>query len=316
MLVPRGRLSLVIPLCWVLLVASDCVFPNNNTAPDFPCDPDAEVSVCCGGSIGNVCLSNNLCRSAEGHTIRGSCTHVDFFDGCAPYCLSAPGGHDLISCYNSTSDSTSYCCGGQSFCCDNGDGRFQVLPEDPVIFSEWNDQLGRYVVKSSSSSTVSPTASSSTSTASASTSAESASTSTLSFLSSTLPLSSPTTTDAASPAADSQPASSLPPSSSELSTGAKAGIGVGATAGAFLLFAVGYLLWRMRKMEKAGRANSQQQYQQNVHEIGAFRYGGKSNYEGSSNMYPSTYSGSHWDPAEASQPHEVAVEPQRHELSS
>ena len=57
-----------------------CYYPNGNVALDFPCDSDAENSMCCGDGrdelnfVGFACLSNKLCQSETGRIIRGSCT--------------------------------------------------------------------------------------------------------------------------------------------------------------------------------------------------------------------------------------------------
>jgi hypothetical protein len=57
------------------LAASKCYYPNGDESADYPCDPDAEESVCCAdASVGFACLSNKLCLSPGGRTARGSCT--------------------------------------------------------------------------------------------------------------------------------------------------------------------------------------------------------------------------------------------------
>ncbi|KAI9147813.1 hypothetical protein HJFPF1_12845 [Paramyrothecium foliicola] len=50
----------------ISFAAQRCYYPNGFEArDDYPCDPDAEVSVCCGRGFGSVCLSNKLCGSAN-----------------------------------------------------------------------------------------------------------------------------------------------------------------------------------------------------------------------------------------------------------
>ncbi|RGP65475.1 hypothetical protein FSPOR_7272 [Fusarium sporotrichioides] len=74
-----------LPIC---LTASKCYYPNGIEANDFPCDPDAEESVCCSGGLGTVCLSNKLCIGADGNTLRGSCTDKNWASPeCAMFCL-------------------------------------------------------------------------------------------------------------------------------------------------------------------------------------------------------------------------------------
>lgn len=79
----------------VLLAASrialaQCYYPNGDLAvPDSPCDSDADVSSCCGGS-GTECMSNRLCQDPNGRVIRGSCTDKTWTSPeCGRYCLGA-----------------------------------------------------------------------------------------------------------------------------------------------------------------------------------------------------------------------------------
>ncbi len=66
-----------------------CYYPNGRESQnDFPCDPKAEHSACCGSGLGNACLNNRLCRGPDGNIIRGSCTDQKWGTGeCALYCL-------------------------------------------------------------------------------------------------------------------------------------------------------------------------------------------------------------------------------------
>lgn len=68
-----------------------CFYPNGQQATgDFPCDPNARESACCGGSLGSVCLTNKLCRGPNGNLVRGSCTDQNWASpDCAQYCLGA-----------------------------------------------------------------------------------------------------------------------------------------------------------------------------------------------------------------------------------
>ena len=65
-----------------------CYFPNGNVnLKSESCNPDADVSHCCGPST-FVCLSNGLCwDTIANHLIRGSCTDATWTDGrCPQYC--------------------------------------------------------------------------------------------------------------------------------------------------------------------------------------------------------------------------------------
>jgi hypothetical protein len=77
----------ILPTC-----LAGCYYPGGKEATDdLPCDPDAEVSVCCAGSVvlGFVCLSNKLCVSPKGRIARGSCTDPTWQSpDCPKFCLS------------------------------------------------------------------------------------------------------------------------------------------------------------------------------------------------------------------------------------
>lgn len=57
---------------------------------DYPCNPDAENSFCCGMSPwGFACLENGLCQSEDGKIVRGSCTDKTWkSDACTKLCMS------------------------------------------------------------------------------------------------------------------------------------------------------------------------------------------------------------------------------------
>jgi hypothetical protein len=78
-----------------------CYYPNGEwSEKDFPCDPDAETSVCCWGLPGVACLSNKLCVNPNGSIVRGSCTDQSWLSGdCPQYCQ-----RKLYSCSNFLSD--------------------------------------------------------------------------------------------------------------------------------------------------------------------------------------------------------------------
>lgn len=79
--------------CLAATPASQCYYPNGEKSDDSPCDPDADESVCCGGSFGSVCLSNKLCLGSNGNNIRGSCTDKNWeAPECAMFCLGRSNG--------------------------------------------------------------------------------------------------------------------------------------------------------------------------------------------------------------------------------
>ncbi|CEI61139.1 unnamed protein product [Fusarium venenatum] len=83
-----------LPIC---IAASKCYYPNGIEANDFPCDPGADESTCCGGGLGTVCLSNKLYIGTDGNTLRGSCTDKNWASPeCAMYCLEDGVGAVLV----------------------------------------------------------------------------------------------------------------------------------------------------------------------------------------------------------------------------
>ncbi|VUC34379.1 unnamed protein product [Clonostachys rosea] len=212
--------------------ANTCYFPNGNVASDnFPCDPDAEQSACCGGGLGNVCLSNKLCQNSNGNLVRGACTDKNWESPeCAMYCLGAvTGGHDLISCSNVTKTDTSFCCDRSANCCDSGVARFEVLPSHAGTWASWNVASSKYITVSTSSTSVSSSKATATAT-SASTTSASTSTSSVS---------------ASSTAISSEDSHNV--TSSGLSVGAQVGIGVGVGVGTLLVAMIAFLLWKNYK---------------------------------------------------------------------
>ncbi|CAG9982220.1 unnamed protein product [Clonostachys byssicola] len=213
--------------------ANTCYFPNGKIASDnFPCDPDAEQSACCGGGLGNVCLSNKLCQSSSGNVVRGACTDKNWESPeCAMYCLGAnTGGTDLISCSNVTKTDTSFCCDHTTDCCDSGVARFEVLPSRAGTWASWNVASSRYFTVSTSSTRASSSTATATSTTLVSTT--SASTSVSSASASSTAISSEGSQNVTSPG---------------LSVGAQVGIGVGVGVGALLVAVIAFLLWKNHK---------------------------------------------------------------------
>ncbi|KAH7121730.1 hypothetical protein B0J13DRAFT_512381 [Dactylonectria estremocensis] len=231
------------------LAASQCYYPNGDKASDFPCDPDADESVCCGGGLGSVCMSNKLCLGSNGNTVRGSCTEKDWASSeCAMYCLGADsGGTDLISCSNVTDSDTSYCCDHNAGCCNSGVGRFNVLPSEPDIWATWDREASQYTVVGTvfDGKPTSTTAQVTTSDVSSTTFATSA------------PITTTRETTTSAPTHSGQAVSASSEAPLGLSTGAKAGIGAGAGVGVVLIAAVAYLLWKTRKNDRAAKENKQ-----------------------------------------------------------
>ncbi|KAK3685290.1 hypothetical protein B0T22DRAFT_465279 [Podospora appendiculata] len=222
-------------ICLAQTGQNPCYYPNRGGAThDYPCDPDAKDDVvCCGGSLGAVCLTNKLCRSPEMNIIRGSCTDQNRASrGCAGYCLSAnTGGTHLISCTNTTYTDTSYCCDHTNNCCDTGVGRFDVLPTQPEVWASWDAKAFRFVVHH--------------------------------------PLTSNTTAaipSQPSRAPNSTSTSTSTPSSLTISTGAWLGIGIAAAAIVLLSAAVMYLSWRLYRNKNGNQKTLTESHMKQVSE--------------------------------------------------
>ncbi|KAL2192630.1 hypothetical protein P885DRAFT_72830 [Corynascus similis CBS 632.67] len=266
-----------IPHCLSLLLLSNlasalsrCYYPNSKEAVgDFPCDPDAENSPCCGGGPGAMCLSNRSCKGPGQNMVRGSCTDQTWGSlDCPLYCylgafsvwllFSGPSivlanqawdvapsiGPDLISCGNVTGRDTSFCCDHTVDCCDTGIGRFELLPSNPEAWATWDNTKSQFIV-------VKPLTAASTSTT--------ASTATPIFTSAagTASTASTVTKTSAPPPAQATPGSSGQAESSGLSTAVQAGIGVGVSVSAILLGLIAYLLWKLRTAPTASTDHRQ-----------------------------------------------------------
>ncbi|CAG9982621.1 unnamed protein product [Clonostachys byssicola] len=131
--------------------AATCVYPDGTDSKyDYPCDPNADVSICCGGRPGTSCLANKLCEIGTGDRSRGSCTKKND-PKCADYCLETRSqGISLISCTNSTKKENSYCCDFDPGCCDSN-RVFDLLPASPTIYAVWDDSQTKFVSVGASS---------------------------------------------------------------------------------------------------------------------------------------------------------------------
>ncbi|KAK3304886.1 uncharacterized protein B0T15DRAFT_400636 [Chaetomium strumarium] len=241
-----GHIILLLTFFHVCVAKNKCYYPNGvQSDSDFPCDPNAEQSPCCGGSFGSVCLTNKLCRGPDGNLIRGSCTAQDWSaPECAHYCLGATrGGTDLISCQNVTGTDTLFCCDpGRAFCCNDGVARFEVLPSKPQILATWDMSASQFVVVLK---TASPSSSLSVST-------------TLATTTWTQGPPASTSSGAADQSTGQTQQTTSSGSSGGLPVAAQAGIGAGVAVLAISLGIIAFLLWKLRqrnKLEKGAAAH-------------------------------------------------------------
>lgn len=87
-------LALLTPLCFGQL--KSCYYDVGSPANDFPCDPAANVSICCGGSY--YCAEDFYCIIRVGSWGVGSCTDKRWQDPACPLPLGSscvPARHAL-----------------------------------------------------------------------------------------------------------------------------------------------------------------------------------------------------------------------------
>lgn len=61
-----------------------CYAADGGASPDFPCNPEADVSACCGG--GWRCRTNLFCEATDGVDVRGTCTDRNWANSNNPAC--------------------------------------------------------------------------------------------------------------------------------------------------------------------------------------------------------------------------------------
>ncbi|KAK4153600.1 hypothetical protein C8A00DRAFT_15215 [Chaetomidium leptoderma] len=251
-------LSFLLLVSNVAFARARCYYPTSGVDGDFPCNPDAEESMCCGTGPGAMCLTNGACQRPGQDFIRGSCTDKTWASPECPsfctlecmlsVCLLPAGssihspdaravidqgmGPALISCANVTGRDTSFCCGNTNGCCDRGIERFELLPSNPEPFAIWNETISQYVAVTATTASTSTTASATTSTTATTTASTTSSPSS-------------SATSLALPPGQTQPPESDRAESSGLSVAAQAGIGVGVSLCGILLGVIAYLLWKL-----------------------------------------------------------------------
>ncbi|KAK0670761.1 hypothetical protein QBC41DRAFT_363816 [Cercophora samala] len=234
---------------------------------DAPCDPDAEVSVCCGrSSSGGGCLSNRLCMGVDGRMSRGSCTDKNWSSPeCPNFCTVLRQGIVVTPCLNGNDSSTTHCCFLDRNCCTDESVLFEAPPARPVTTATWNSKSARYItVQLEPSASPTPTKTPSSSPTHTSTSSLSTSPSTSTPATTTAaPTDSADTTSPSTITTSPDPQPTPPPprdqqhqphpqqqASEALPPATTAAIAIGATVGAALTAAVIYLLWRLNKSQK------------------------------------------------------------------
>ncbi|KAL8899760.1 MAG: hypothetical protein Q9207_006031 [Kuettlingeria erythrocarpa] len=251
-----------------------CYTPDGASTADFPCNPEAEVSACCGG--GWICRTNLFCENASGIGVVGSCTNRNWAsnDPACPFPLSTypfilrlastrridlDGPLDWINttanydhfdyklnttiCSDATVCPNNFFSSSNTTCCDDHKGIQEINYQNNAFLPDAASDLPDYY---SSANLVIPTdgvyktATYSTYTAT-----------TRSIPAASQAAQTPLTlapTPAVTPAPAPTPAPTpAPASSSDLSSGAKAGIGIGAAAGALAIAGLAIIFWTRRR---------------------------------------------------------------------
>ncbi|KAL8732288.1 MAG: hypothetical protein Q9166_002860 [cf. Caloplaca sp. 2 TL-2023] len=210
----------------VRISAADSPISANTTARLLvACNAGQANSTCCKGD--ETCGPDLLCTRSDGTKARQYCTDKTWTtDQCSPLC---PGYDEAGVILTTCSDGT-YCCGfDNTECCDKGEG-YRINPRNGQILIQGQITSSARPASSTRTSSSSSSSSTSTSTSTASTT-------------------DPAAAQPASTGANNLPSPIATPSG--LSGGAKAGIAVGAIAGAAIIAGLVFMLWRERKKRNA-----------------------------------------------------------------
>ncbi|KAL8681057.1 MAG: hypothetical protein Q9186_002769 [Xanthomendoza sp. 1 TL-2023] len=257
-----------------------CFRPNGDYAEDFPCNPEADVSACCGGNW--ICGTSLYCKSKSGTLVVGTCTDRSWGSDNIPACpfpLNAGNyvpnldhfDYELNTTRCSADDSF---CPNNNFsdnnqtCCDRHQGKKEVFFQNDAVIPK---------AKADLSSSFSPSLFLGCTSAGVHTDTNTQNvfpayyasvgytiptdgvykTETYSTATATTRSSSSITAAGATSTANPAPVSSTPAPSTGLSTGAKAGIGVGVALGVLILAAAAVLLWMRRRKTVNGEREKQ-----------------------------------------------------------
>ncbi|CAL8578007.1 hypothetical protein XPA_003809 [Xanthoria parietina] len=244
---PRLSLLLFLPLYLQTVNAQlkTCYYHGGESSVDFPCNPEAETSACCGGNW--ICKTNLYCEDSDtGTRYVGSCTDSNWDRNNNVECpLALNAGRyakgyakfdydrNITRCTNTNPQTL---CPNNRFsrsnntCCEENEGITEInyqnnepLPTAKADLSSYYALAGYTIPTDGVYKKASATSTSSSSTATAD---------------------SATTSAAAGPSAAPSPESDP---SSGLSTGAKAGIGIGVAAAVLILAGAGVFLWMRRR---------------------------------------------------------------------
>ncbi|KAK3898019.1 hypothetical protein C8A05DRAFT_47545 [Staphylotrichum tortipilum] len=125
-----------------------CYFPSGALSPDVPCDPAADVSMCCGSA--DACLSSGLCRGKDTSATRGTsfargtCTDKTWGSAICPLrCRVNQDSATNATAYDFGSGGVQvWECGGDegyaapaAYCCESAAEGSRCCKTQPAVFS-------------------------------------------------------------------------------------------------------------------------------------------------------------------------------------
>ncbi|KAF9873950.1 hypothetical protein CkaCkLH20_08684 [Colletotrichum karsti] len=258
----------------VRAAANLCFFPGGVQALDVPCDPKAEVSMCCGSV--NACLSNGLCKLEDTSNntgiayARGTCSDPTWQSPVCPQnCVLNPETRKNNSAFDFRFNGVQvWQCDSQGFgvpgkfCCESAAEKTRCCSTPaavfgPLIAATPGNALAVQTFNPNAKSTPTPSASGShrsgDPTKPPSGQGTPAQTS-VPTMTSKIPASTPAASGGGSttPSEEGQTAGGTTQEKQGLGTVAMVGMGVGASVGGALLVAVGVMWWMRKERRERG----------------------------------------------------------------
>ncbi|KAK3306232.1 uncharacterized protein B0T15DRAFT_534742 [Chaetomium strumarium] len=243
--------------------ASQCYFPNGReSSSDVPCDPSAEVSMCCPSRA--ACLSSGLCANPETGPnqgisyARGTCTDKSWRSAVCPQrCRINQDTATNSSAYDFGTDGVQvWECVGQgyakpgAYCCESAGESTRCCRTQTAVFSLPAASVGNALAVQTPPAVVTTMSTSSGSSSSSSSPSETGSTTTVTVTVGT-------TTGTTAGGKEGTQTGGEDSAGGGLSDAAKIGLGVGIGIGAAALIVSAILVWCWRRggMEQAPPKN-------------------------------------------------------------
>ncbi|KAK0371362.1 hypothetical protein CTAM01_15878 [Colletotrichum tamarilloi] len=244
--------------------ANLCFFPGGVQSLDVPCDPKAEVSMCCGSV--NACLSNGLCKLEDTSNntgiayARGTCSDPTWQSPiCPQHCVLNPDTRKNNTAYDFRFNGVQvWQCDSQGFgvpgkfCCESAAEKTRCCSTPPAIFGPLiaatpGNAVAVQTLNTGAKSTPTPSGSGRAGVTGGSNypSQQTPEMTAVPTMTSKIPAT-PGGAEASQPTADTNTGSSGDSGQKGIGNVAVVGLGVGASVGGALLVAVG-VMWYLRK---------------------------------------------------------------------